>query len=383
MNTGSTRQQPIVLAFDSFKGSLDAKAVCRWVREGILSVSPRADVRCCPMADGGEGTARILMDAVGGEWMPAEVCGPLPGRRVDAGWVWNPQDHSAVIEMASASGLPLLDVSERNPLRTTTYGTGELIRRAVKQGAERILLTVGGSATVDGGLGAAAALGWRFLDASGQDVPFTGEGTGRVVRVVPPAEQSLPPMEVLCDVTNPLCGPNGAARVYGPQKGATPAMTDTLEAGLENWAAQLHAKLGVDVRDIPGGGAAGGLAAGAVACFDAKIVRGIDTVMERIGFDEAIQDAGWVLTGEGRLDGQSLQGKVIDGVARRARVAGARVGVIAGAVQLSDAACREAGLDFVAALQAEGVSLEESILRTREGLKETAARFAQSTIAFG
>jgi glycerate kinase len=366
----------IVLAFDSFKGNLSAREVCELVRNGILSVRRDAEVVMLPMADGGEGTAAAMMSALGGEWIPVTVTGPRPAMKVEAGFAWMADRRVAVVEMAKASGLPLLKPDERNPMETTTFGTGELIRAAIDRGAQKILLTVGGSATVDGGLGAAAALGWRFLDGSGKDVVLCGKGLSHIKEIVPP-NRILPAMDVLCDVTNPLCGPNGAARVYGPQKGATPEMVDLLDSDLWNFSELIFQTLEKPVRDVPGAGAAGGLAAGALAFMNGRLVRGVDAVMDTIGLPAALKGADWVLTGEGKFDSQSVQGKVVDGVAGRAAGAGAETGVIAGCVLLEEAEWRKAGISQVRSLQPEGMSTEESIRRSRELLFEAGAAFAQ------
>ena len=352
----------LVLSFDSFKGSLSAREVCEAVRDGILSVRPEAEIVMLPMADGGEGTAEAMRSALGGEWVPATVTGPLPFMKVDAGFVWLEKEKTAVVEMAKASGLPLLKPEELNPMAATTYGTGELIQAAVEKGAEKILLTLGGSATVDGGVGAAEALGWKF----------TEDG-----KISPPENLKLPEIEVLCDVTNPLCGPGGAAHVYGPQKGATPEMAEKLDARLNTLAEKIFKDLGKDVLHLPGAGAAGGLAAGAVAFMNGRLVRGADAVMKTIGLSDALRGADWVLTGEGRFDSQSLQGKVVDGVARLAQQAGVKTGVIAGCVRLTEPEWRAAGVSSVAVLQSDGMSTEESILRSRELLFKAGSFFAR------
>ena len=359
----------IVLAFDSFKGNLAAREVCEIAGAGIGSVRPDVEVVILPMADGGEGTAEAMMSALSGEWIPQTVTGPLPEMKVDAGYAWLPGSKTAVVEMAVASGLPLLTPEQRDPMIATTYGTGELIKAAVEKGAEKILLTVGGSATVDGGVGAAEALGWSF--------PMFG-------KIVPPENLNLPEIDVLCDVTNPLCGPNGAAQVYGPQKGATPEMVEVLDSRLWKlsekvfqWLETRETARGINIRDLPGAGAAGGLAFGAVAFMNGKLVPGIDAVMEVVGLAGALDGADWVLTGEGKLDSQSMQGKVVDGVQRLAKAARVKPGVIAGCVQLDEAEWRAAGIEWVATLQPGEMTMEESIARSRELLFEAAAIFAR------
>ena len=367
----------IVIALDSFKGCLSAREACDAVATGIRSVRPDIVTVSLPMADGGEGTAAAVLAARGGEWIPLHVTGPLPARRVKAGYAWLGRDATAVVEMAAASGLPLLKPEERNPLETTTFGTGELMKAALEKGAQKILLTVGGSATVDGGIGAAAALGWTFLDAAGCAVPLSGKGLSRIEKIISPPDPVPAEVEVLCDVTNPLCGPNGAARVYGPQKGATPEMVEALDAGLAQLASRVLAQTGFEMAGLKGAGAAGGLAAGAAAFMNGRLVSGIEAVTEATGLAGELAGADWVLTGEGRLDSQSLQGKVVDGVARLAKAAGVRTGVFAGRVELSGQEWRAAGIDRVAAISPETWSPEESMRRAAERLSECAAAFAR------
>jgi glycerate kinase len=369
----------IVLAFDSFKGNLSAREVCEIAAQGIRSVLPSAETVILPMADGGEGTAEAMMSALGGEWIPLTVTGPLPHMRVEAGYAWLPESKTAVVEMAVASGLPLLGPGERDPIRATTFGTGELIMAAVEKGAQKILLTVGGSATVDGGVGAAEALGWEFSGECGEPAPASVRPSAErgLRQIIPPENLKLPEIDVLCDVTNPLCGPNGAAQVYGPQKGATPEMVGVLDARLAALADAVNVQLGKDIADVPGAGAAGGLAFGAVAFLGGRLVPGIDTVMNVVGLAGALQGADWVLTGEGRFDSQSLQGKVVDGVQRLAKAAGSKTGVIAGCVKLGEPDWRAAGIEWTATLQPQGMTAEESIARSRELLFGAAAAFAR------
>lgn len=366
----------IVIATDSFKGSLDAASACEAIRAGVLDARPDAKVMAVPVADGGEGTAAVLMTARGGSWVTERVTGPLQEMSVEAGFAWFPADRTAVVEMASASGITLLRREQLNPLVTTTYGTGELLRRATDHGAERILLAVGGSATVDGGVGAAMALGWRFLDASGRDIDRGGGELRRIARIRRPEASLRARIDVLADVTNPLCGDRGAARVFGPQKRATPEMVEQLEEGLAHLADLVEAQLGADIRDLPGGGAAGGLAAGAAAFMQARIVPGIDTVIRETRLAEALAGADWMITGEGCFDEQSLHGKVVDGVARAARAAGARVAVLAGTVRIPAGDLARHGVDYAAGLVREGITTEDAMRRAGELLREAARRWA-------
>lgn len=369
----------IVVASDSFKGGCSAAEACCIIAEGIADVDPRAKVVCKPMADGGEGTAAALMASRSdGKWMTAQVQGPLPRSQVDAQWAWFQDDGLAVIEMAAASGLPLLEEKERNPLLTNTYGTGELVRAAIEHGAARILLTIGGSATVDGGTGMAAALGWIFEDQAGSSFVPTGGTLGDIARIVPPdLLEAWPPVTVLCDVTNPLCGPLGAATVFGPQKGATPEMVKQLEAGLNNLAVRMKNDCGRDVLELPGGGAAGGLGAGAATFLNGELTPGIEVVMEASGLREALQGATWCITGEGCFDNQSLNGKVVSGVTDMAWDSGVPVVVFAGQIKVDRAAYTLRGISMVVATHAPDVPLAEVLREEREMLRYTAMHWAK------
>ncbi len=366
----------IVVAMDSFKGSLTAQEACRIVAEAVGAVDPHAEIVVKPMGDGGEGTAAALMAANDGQRIAKRVTGPLPEMQVDTGFVWLPQTHTAVVEMAAASGLQLLAPEQRNPLYTTTYGTGQLIQTAVEHGAERLLLAVGGSATVDGGVGAAQALGWQFLDDAGRDLDLGGGHLGEICEIIPSPEAWDVPVEVLCDVDSPLCGPEGAACVYGPQKGATPAMVKRLDMALAHLAECVKDQLGLRIKDVPGGGAAGGLAAGAVAFMDARLVSGIEVVMEQTALCQAVAEADWVITGEGCFDRQSLRGKVVSGVTRVAKAAGARTAVIAGQVRLPAGVYRTFGVDVAIPCMEEGTRLSHALAQSRQRLAQAVMRWA-------
>ncbi len=367
----------IVVAIDKFRGSLDAAEACRAVAEGLREERPDVAALLLPMADGGEGTASALGAAMGGTWIESRVKGPRIEREIDAGFVWVPDRRLAVVEMAAASGLHLLSEDERDPLRTTTFGTGQLLLEAVHRDAREIWLSVGGSATVDGGVGAATAMAWLFLDGEGQPIGLGGGELERIVRIEKPDGLDLPPVDVLCDVDNPLCGPEGAAPVFAPQKGADPATVDRLARGLENLADRVERSLGIRIRDLPGGGAAGGLAAGAHAFFGARLVPGIDRVVEATGLPSALEDAAWAITGEGRFDETSLRGKVVSGVLREARRRGIPVAVLAGSVEADEATWREAGIRTAAAIRPPGMPLDHAMARARELLRETARVFAR------
>jgi glycerate kinase len=266
-------------------------------------------------------------------------------------------------------------------LKTTTYGTGQLIQAALDHGANHILLAIGGSATVDGGVGAAMALGWHFLTRGGREVDFGGGQLRSVERIVPPPRPLNATVEVLCDVDNPLCGAHGAAQVYGPQKGATPGMVAQLDAGLAHLARVVKEQLGRDIACLPGAGAAGGLAAGAVAFLNARLVPGIDAVMSQTRLTEAVAGADWVVTGEGSFDEQSLRGKVVSGVTRVARAAGARIAVCAGQVRLEPGRYRQAGIEAAVACMEPGMELDYAIAHGAELLDGAARRFARDYLS--
>lgn len=345
----------IILAFDSFKGSLPAQEACLIVKATLASVRPDWQVVSKPMADGGEGTSETILAAVPGEWSPCRVMGPLPGQEVNAGYVWFPEDRTALVEMATASGITLIPASQLNPMLTTTFGTGQLLMKALERKPRRILLAVGGSATVDGGVGALMAMGWHFLDAAGRDVGLGGFGVEQIARVVSPSDSmNLPSIEVLCDVNNPLCGERGAAAVYGPQKGASPDMVSRLEAALMRLAALMKSQTGRDIGAVPGAGAAGGLAAGAMAFLGARLVPGIEAVMDVCGVEKAMQGADWVITGEGRFDKQSFQGKVVSGIVNAAKRNHVKVAVIAGQIALPESEWRQGGVDHALGLVPAG-----------------------------
>jgi len=347
-----------VIALDSFKGSIDAGSACAAAKRGICSVLPDATAVCKPMADGGEGTAVALMESENGEWIPCRVTGPLFSMQVDAGFVWFPETEEALVEMAAASGLPLLDPKQYNPRDTTTFGTGELIR----------------AATCDGGMGAAQALGFQFLDKQNVKLSGIGKNLSRVWKIIPPADLQFPEMEVLCDVTNPLTGPEGAAAVYGPQKGATPEIVRELDSGLRHFAGKIFEYLSKQVENIPGAGAAGGLAAGAMAFMNARFVPGVEAVMAAHRLQEAMKNADWVVTGEGKFDSQSMQGKVVDGISRLALATRTRLAVIAGTIELKQ---QPDCVDWMASLKTPGMTVEEAISRAAELIEERAAALAQ------
>jgi glycerate kinase len=329
-----------------------------------------------PLADGGEGLVEALVRAGHGEFVGAEVTDPL-GRPITARYGMLP-DGTGVIEMAAASGLPLLSRAERDPMKATTYGTGQLLKDALDRGTKRVVLGIGGSATVDGGTGMAEALGARFLDADGNMLGGGGEILSRIVRIdMSGLDRRVKDVSitVACDVTNPLTGPTGAAVVYGPQKGATPEQVKVLDAGLANLARIVRVQLGLEVETIPGAGAAGGLGAGLMAFLGARLERGIEIVRRAVGLDARVAGADLVLTGEGRADGQSAYGKVVSGVADAAKAAHVPVILLAGSIGDGADALYERGVSAVFSI-ARGPASEAEMMRGAAALLASAAEGA-------
>lgn len=366
----------ILVAMDSFKGSLGAHEATAAVCRGLASILPDSRLTGRPMADGGEGTARVFLSARSGAWIPLRASGPLPGMEIEAGLAWLPADGVAVVECASASGLALVPADRRDPLLASTSGTGELILEAARLGAHRILLGLGGSATVDGGTGAAEALGFKFLDRDGWPLTPCGANLAQIEAIVPPEDWLLPPIEALCDVRHRLTGQEGAAAVFGPQKGATPEQVELLDAGLEHLARVVERQFGRSFSDLPGSGAAGGLAFGAAAFFGANLVPGARVVSEVIGLADAMEDVDWVVTGEGRLDETSFQGKTVEVVNQLAHKAGARVAVVAGSIALRESRWRSLGIDRARPLVEVGVEPATAIKHAEELLESTARDLA-------
>lgn len=326
----------ILIAPDKFRDALDAAGVAAALAAGVRAARPRARVALCPLGDGGEGTGRVLADALGAAEQRAEVSDPL-GRPRQARWWLGRRLATAIIEMAEASGLALLEPAERDALRTTSLGTGQLLRAAHQAGCRRALLCVGGSATVDGGAGCLQALGWQPLDPAGKalSAPPAGGDLLRIAALRPPADPIRLEIRILCDVDNPLLGPRGAAAVFGPQKGASPRAVAELERGLAHWADLLQRACGRDVRALPGAGAAGGLPAGLAAACGATLESGFDAVARQVRLGERLAGCDLCLTGEGRLDEQTAGGKVVAGVARLAAARQVPVVALVGAVGLA------------------------------------------------
>ncbi len=310
----------VLVAPDSFKGSLTAMEAAENIKRGIVKADPEIDIDLLPMADGGEGTVQSLVDATEGEIIKKEVRGPL-GESVEAFYGILGGGETAVIEMAAASGLPLVPEGKRNPLKTTTYGTGELIASALEHGVQKIIIGIGGSATNDAGVGMAQALGAEILDEKGQEIGFGGGNLDQIVEInLDNLDSRLKDVEILvaCDVDNPLFGENGAAYVYAPQKGADQEMVEKLDQNLRHFNKIAVKELNRDPNQIPGAGAAGGLGAGLVAFLEAELKAGVNIVLEIINFEKRLEGVDLVITGEGMLDGQSIFGKTPVGVSRTA-----------------------------------------------------------------
>ena len=352
----------IVVAADSFKGTLSAFQACHAIAAGLREALPDADIIAVPMADGGEGTVDAVVTALAGELRITDVCDPLQ-RSVSARYGLVDTGKTAVIEMAEAAGLLRVAAHERDIMRATTFGVGQLIRHALEQGARRLLVAIGGSATNDGGCGMAQALGYRFLDATGRPL-LDGIGGGdlpsieRIAtdRVI--AQLADATVEVLCDVANPLTGPNGAAYVYARQKGASDNQIEKLDESLAHLARIIERDLGLSVNDIPGAGAAGGLGAGLVAFAGAALVSGGERIIELVRLAEHGHGADAIITGEGRLDEQSLNGKVVSAVAALGKQLDIPVYAIAGRVELSAERWQHLLIDVAAVQSSDDAPIE-------------------------
>ena len=332
-----------VVVSDSFKGTVSSREICEIAQRVIPRHFPACEVVCIPVADGGEGTVDCFIQAMGAQRVEVTVTNALGEKSAAA---YARIGELAIIEMAAAAGLPQVGAL-RCPGTATTYGVGELIAHAAHSGCRKILLGLGGSATNDGGCGCAAALGVRFYDAAGQSFVPVGDTLGRIARIdTAKADELLRSVEitVMCDVTNPLYGPTGAAYVFAPQKGADAEKVKSLDAGLRHFGDVIRSQLGIDVSRMPGAGAAGGMGAGCVALLGGTIQSGIDAVLDVTGFDRQLEGADLVITGEGRIDSQSADGKVISGVARRTRAKGVPLIAIAGGIADSAGAVYDIGV---------------------------------------
>ncbi len=364
-----------LFACDSFKGTLSSARSAELLAEEARAFFPDADVSSLEVADGGEGTVDAIVASLGGDVVEVEVADPL-GRPAIATYGLLP-DNRAVIEMAAASGLPMLSLAERNPLLTSTYGTGQLVADALGRGVRDISLAIGGSATNDCGMGCMRALGARFLDETGAELAGTGADLARVASIdlsgLDPRVAATT-FHVMCDVDNPLVGPRGATYTFGPQKGATPQMADELEAGMRNMAQVIEKTFGVAVADAPGMGAAGGLGAAARVFLGAQVVGGVDWVLDLVGFDQALVGCDVCVTGEGHADSQSAHGKVVSGVAARCRRAGVPCVAIVGGMDAGATELLGCGVDALVPTVIDAASIEEVLACAERNFRLAAQR---------
>lgn len=369
----------ILIAPDSFKDSLKAIEVARALDLGLKKVLPDAKIRMIPMADGGEGTVESVIDATKGRILKKQVKDPLM-REISAFCGISGDGSFAVIEMAAASGLELLETKERNPWITSTYGTGELISYALDQGCRRILLGIGGSATNDCGMGMATALGVKFLDIEGKQLP---QGGGALANVRTINMEGLDPrireteIRVACDVSNPLTGSQGASFVYGPQKGADAEMVSALDKNLSHFARVIREQLGKDIDAVPGAGAAGGLGGGLMAFLEARLVGGFDMVAESVNFEESVQWADLVITGEGRMDSQTKFGKTPYGVARMALKFGKTVIGVAGTLEEDAHELYSEGFNLILPIQEKPIDLSGALKNAPALLERSGERIGR------
>lgn len=384
----------IVVCPNTYKSSLTASVAARAMKQGISRVyncdysdtnkmdnRPLCKIISIPLADGGDGTAEALIDNVGGTFHTTRVRGPL-GKSVMAKWgrLGGKDADTAVIEMAEASGLRLLHKSEYDPLHASTYGVGQLIKSAVEAGCTRIVVGIGGSATNDGGAGMAQALGVRLLDSDGRDLPPGGAALQNLkcIDVSASILTTNIAFTAACDVNNPLCGPLGASAIFGPQKGSNSEMVETLDYALNSYSKVIERDLGIALADIPGSGAAGGLGAGLMAFCGARLVSGVDLVLDLVRFDDKLRDVDLIVTGEGRLDTQTAMGKVIAGVARRAKIKNIPVIALVGSIEEgAEAALISEGLNAALSITDGPLLLEDAVKDAYRLLTDTSERVAR------
>ncbi|HHV99952.1 MAG TPA: glycerate kinase [Clostridiaceae bacterium] len=367
----------ILLAPDSFKGTMSSIEVINILEKVVRQHFEDIEIIKVPIADGGEGTVDAIIAATGGEYREVEVSGPLSGQKVRARYgIIN--GHTAVIEMAQASGLFLIKPEQRNPLLTTSFGTGELIKAALDEGIRNFIIGIGGSATNDGGIGAAQALGVKFLDSNGENVGLGGGELSKIQKIdLTEMDRRIRDsnISVICDVTNPLTGPNGATAVYGPQKGVKTQETfEILEKGMKNYEKLIMDTTGMDMSAIPGSGAAGGLGATMVAFFGAVLKPGIETILDFVNFDNRINDVDLVITGEGKIDSQSVFGKVPVGIAERCKQKNVRVVAISGVMGKDASKVYKFGIDSIMTTINSDMCLGEALARAEELLEDAADR---------
>ena len=374
-----------VLAPDKYKGSLSGQEFCAAVEQGIRKIFPGATLIKRPLADGGDGTLDAIHGCLEARFIQVNTRDPLH-RKLTAHYLLSDDQGTAYIEMARASGHKLLQGEELNCMDSSTYGTGLLLRDALERGVNRIVLGLGGSATNDGGMGMASALGCLFLDRSGNPLEPTGINLAQVAKI---ETQGLhrglrtATIQVACDVTNPFYGPRGTAKVYAAQKGANPEEVELLDQGMEHFAKLIKKQFGTDLQKSSGSGAAGGLAGGAMALLNAELVPGADLIMELCKFEQALKGAQWVITGEGQLDAQTFSGKTLQGVIRAAHKKGIPVAAFCGSVTLSIAELDRLGLDYAVSILHEPGDLEHAMAHSHRNLEQAAYTFARFLRAGG
>lgn len=353
----------IVISIDSLKGSLTSIEAANAIKKGILSVDNKSDVVIMPLADGGEGTVEALVQGMNGEEKVISVTGPI-NEKVNATYGILKETNTAIIEMAQASGLPLVPAELRNPLNTTTYGVGEIIKEAIEKGCRNFIVGIGGSATNDCGVGMLQALGFEFYDENDNLVGLGGKVLNQIKRIN--TDNKLKELDecnfkIACDVNNPLYGENGAAYIYGPQKGATEEIVKELDKGLKNFAEVVKKDLRKDIAHIEGAGAAGGLGFGFLGFLNSKLESGIKIILDEIKLEEVVKDADIVITGEGRLDNQTAMGKAPIGVAKLAKKHGAKVIAIAGCTTPDAVKCNEEGIDAYFSIVNKAMAIDEAM----------------------
>ncbi len=352
----------VIITPDSFKGSLTAIEVAEAIEEGVKSVFHDAETIKIPLADGGEGTVQCLVNATAGKILQQEVINPL-GKKINASYGILGDQKTAVIEMAEASGITLISPEERNPLITTTYGTGQLIKAALDQGCRKMIIGIGGSATNDAGAGMVQALGVRLLDKQAKEIGFGGAELLNIHHIdIVQMDSRIDKLEILVasDVKNSLCGPTGATRIYGPQKGATEKMMVILEKALAHFAELINETLHKDVKDIPGAGAAGGLGAGLIAFLGARLKPGIEVIIEAVKLEELVKNADLVITGEGKIDYQTIYGKVPVGVAKVAKKYHIPVMAVGAIIEKDAKIVHQYGIDYLVKVSDPPMRLTES-----------------------
>lgn len=375
----------IILAPDKFKGSLTGIEFCSAVEQGIKEVVPQVNIVKLPLADGGDGTIEILNYHLQGEVVKTIVNNPL-FKKVEASYLFIKATHTAFIEMAEASGMKLLTPEEQNCMHTTTFGTGELIFNAIKKGAKTIVLGIGGSATNDCGIGMANALGFKFLNEKNIEIIPIGKNVSKIKKIDTSevlADLKNIEFKVACDVTNPLYGVNGAAHVYGPQKGASPDEVKELDKGLEHISKLFFNQFNIDVQKIDGAGAAGGMGAGAKVFLNSSLLSGVEMVKEMIGFEVMVKDADCIITGEGKLDDTSFSGKTLSGIISSATHYNIPVVCLCGSIGVSKTTLKDRGVFYAYSILEEAASIDDAMVNSAAYLSHIAADFARKYLTSG